>query len=133
MPSPDTPSAIVEFTAAGPARAVAAAIEAYASERRVVSALVVPWESEAGTLRMAVTSMKSDGWAIEHTNLGTVSLADGGDGLVRITVVPADASAGETPERAEIRRKQTATLTAFAQQLERTFGAPSSKSVDSQA
>jgi hypothetical protein len=133
MPSPDTPSAIVEFTAAGPVRAVAAAIEAYASERRVVSALVVPWESDAVTVRMAVTSMKSDGWAIEHTNLGTVALVDVGDDLIRISVVPADAPPGDTPAPAEIRRKQTATLTAFAQQIEKKFGAPSSTSVDRQA
>jgi len=133
MPSPDTPSAIVAFTASGPARAVAAAIEAYASERRVVSALVVPWEGDAVTLCMAVTSMKRDGWAIEHTNLGTIALVDLGDDLVRITVVPAEATAGDSPERAEILRKQTAALTAFAQQIERKFGTPSSTSVDSQA
>jgi hypothetical protein len=133
MISPDTPSAIVEFTASGPARAVAAAIEAYASERRVVNALVVPWESDVVTVRMAVTSMKSDGWAIEHTNLGTISLVDLGDDLIRIAVVPAETTAAETPERAEIRRKQTATLTAFAQQIERRFRLPSSKWVDSQA
>jgi hypothetical protein len=133
MISPDTPPAILEFMASGPARAVAAAIEAYASERRVVSALVVPWESDAVTVRMAVTSMKRDGWAIEHTNLGTISLVDLGNGLIRIAVVSAETTAAETPERAEIRRKQTATLTAFAQQLERRFGLPSSQSVDSQA
>jgi hypothetical protein len=100
---------IVEFTAAGAARTVAAAIEAYAAERRVVSALVVPWESDAVTLRMAVTSMKGDGWAIEHTNLGTISVADLGGDLVRIAVVAADGSGSEP-------------LRAFARQLERKFG-----------
>jgi hypothetical protein len=116
MSDPETPAAIVEFTAAGPAHAVAAAIEAYAAERRVVSALVVPWESDAVTLRMAVTSMKSEGWAIEHTNLGTISLADLGGDLVRIAVVAAEAGSGAS------------SLTTFARQIERKFSATSSAS-----
>ncbi len=109
MSDPETPAAIVEFTAAGPVRTVAAAIEAYAAERRIVSALVVPWESDAVTLRMAVTSMKSEGWAIEHTNLGTISLADLGGDLVRIAVVAAEAGSGAS------------SLTTFARQIERKF------------
>jgi hypothetical protein len=107
---------LVEFTAAGAARAVASAIEAYAAERRIVSALVVPWESDAATLRMAVTSMKSDGWAIEHTNLGTISLVDLGNDRVRVAVVADDNHGGEP-------------LTSFARQLERKFGpAPAPRS-----
>src|SRR5687767_9553464 len=95
-PDPNDPvlsmtPAIVEFTARGSARAVSAAIEAYAGERRVVTALVVPWESDAATLRMAVTATKSDGWAIEHTNLGTISLADLGGERTRVAVLAAPA------------------------------------------
>jgi hypothetical protein len=119
---------IVEFTAPGPARAVAAAIEAYASERRVVSALVVPWESDTATLRMAVTSMKSDGWAIEHTNLGTISLVDLGSD-VRVAVVAATAPP-ELADAASVRDTHIATLTGFARQIERKFGTPSSASTE---
>jgi hypothetical protein len=110
------PPVIVEFTAAGPVRALAAAIEAYAAERRIVNALVVPWESNAVTLSMAVTSMKSDGWAIEHTNLGTISLEDLGGDVVRVAVVAADAG------------DAAPSLTAFAHQIERKFSGTSSAS-----
>ena len=116
MSDAETPAAIVEFTAAGPVRTVAAAIEAYAAERRIVSALVVPWESDAVTLRMAVTSMKSEGWAIEHTNLGTISLADLGGDLVRIAVVAAEAGSGAS------------SLTTFARQIERKFSTTAASS-----
>ena len=99
--------AIVDFTTRGANRALASAIEELAAERRVVSALVVPWESDATTVRMAVTATKVDGWAIEHTNLGTVELADLGSGLTRI-VVTGDSS-GET----------SSMLATFARQIER--------------
>lgn len=101
---------IVDFTARGTTRAVAAAIEQLAAERRVVTALIVPWESDAATLRMAVTATKADGWAIEHTNLGTVSLADLGSGQTRVSVI------GESGAEA------SAMLIAFARQIERTLG-----------
>ena len=110
-------TAIVEFTARGSARAVASAIESYAAERRRVTALVVPWESDAATLRMAVTSTKSDGWAIEHTNLGTVSLADLGGERTRVVVVAEEAG----PERADLADDQRAMLVAFARQIEKKF------------
>lgn len=98
---------IVDFTATGSTRALASAIEALAAERRVVSALVVPWESDAATLRMAVTAAKGDGWAIEHTNLGTVSLADLGSERTRVVVT------------AESDGEASAMLLAFARQIER--------------
>jgi hypothetical protein len=69
----------VEFVAAGSPRGVARAIEACADEQRMLSALVVPWESSRDALNIAVTSARKDGWAIEHTNLGTIRLTDLGD------------------------------------------------------
>jgi hypothetical protein len=63
-----------EFRAAGAVREVADAIEQLARAQGNVTALVVPWESTASMLNMAVTAVKSDGWAIEHTNLGTITL-----------------------------------------------------------
>lgn len=125
--SPDDPiqsmsPAIVEFTARGSARTLSSAIEAYAAERRIVNALVVPWESDAAVLRMAVTATKSDGWAIEHTNLGTISLADLGGERTRVVVV-AQERKDEIPEQAELRDQHGAVLTTFARQLERKFAA----------
>lgn len=104
---------IVDFTTRGTTRELASAIEQLALERRVVTALVVPWESDASTLRMAVTATTGDGWAIEHTNLGTVSLADLGSERTRVVVT------GESG------REASAPLVAFARQIERRLGQPS--------
>ncbi len=66
----------IEFVADGSPRVVSRAIEEYARGEGHVTAIVVPWESDGTTLSMAVTAVKSDGWAIEHTNLGTIQLID---------------------------------------------------------
>ena len=48
----------------------------------------MPWESDASTLSMAITAVKIDGWAIEHTNLGTITLtAESGTDLVELHVI----------------------------------------------
>ena len=69
----------VEFTAKGAPKAVSDAIEMLARAQGSVTALVVPWESTPSRLSMAVTAVKIDGWAIEHTNLGTITLTADGD------------------------------------------------------
>src|SRR5256885_11357464 len=76
----------IEFSAAGSPQVVARAIEEHARALGHVTALVVPWESDATRLSMAVTSVKSDGWAIEHTNLGTITLTDAGAGTTRVAI-----------------------------------------------
>jgi hypothetical protein len=86
------------FTAAGSPRAVSRTIEEYARGQGV-NALVVPWESDGGTLSMAVTAVKSDGWAIEHTNLGTIRLVDAGSERTEVAVV---AEPPDHPERQEL-------------------------------
>jgi hypothetical protein len=101
---------IVDFTAQGTTRELAAAIEQSALEHRVVTALVVPWESDAETTRMAVTATKGEGWAIEHTNLGTVSLAALGSERTRVVVT------------AEPGHEASPMLVSFARQIERRFG-----------
>ena len=79
---------MIEFTAAGSPRVVSRAIEAYATAQGSVSAIVVPWESDDAALRMAVTSMKTDGWAIEHINLGTIILSDAGHDRTHVAFAP---------------------------------------------
>ena len=78
---------IVRFIATGTPRALSKAIEEDAQRKGSVSVLVVPWESDDVTLSMAITLVKSDGWAIEHTNLGTVRLTDLGQGRTDVQVV----------------------------------------------
>ena len=73
----------------GPPRAVSRrAIEQCATGQGNVSAIVVPWESDRATLSMAVTAVTSDGWAIEHTNLGTITLTDLGHDRTRVAIAP---------------------------------------------
>ena len=105
---------MIEFTATGPPRALSQAIETYAHGQGNVSALVVPWESDRARLCMAVTSVKSDGWAIEHTNLGTISLTDLGNELTLVAIAAHD------PDHPE-RQKLAALFDRFAHQLQSTF------------
>ena len=100
---------IIDFTAPGTTRELASAIEQLALERRAVTALVVPWESDAVTVRMAVTASTGEGWAIEHTNLGTVSLADAGSECTRVVVTVA------------LDQDASPILIAFARQIERAL------------
>src|SRR5438034_306976 len=79
--------AMIEFTTAGTPRDISLAIEQYARATSRVNALVVPWESDATALSMAVTSVKADGWAIEHTDVGTIRLTAGTDGSTTVAIV----------------------------------------------
>jgi len=81
---------MTEFTAHGSPRAVSTAIEQCAVAHGSVSALVVPWESDRMTLTMAVTAVAADGWAIEHTNLGTIILTDAGNESTRVAITAAE-------------------------------------------
>ena len=86
----------MEFTASGSPQVISRAIEECATSQGNVSAIVVPWESDGSTLSMAVTAMKADGWAIEHTNLGTITVTDAGNGAVRVA-----AAAAADPDQAD--------------------------------
>ena len=102
---------ILEFTASGSSKIVSRAIEQYAADQGRLNALVVPWESDGMTLSMAVTAVKSDGWAIEHTDLGTIRLRDLGNNLTLVAI------AAHEPDHAE-KRKLVALFEAFARQIQ---------------
>jgi hypothetical protein len=104
----------IEFTASGSAQVISRAIEEYARAQGHVHALVVPWESDATRLSMAVTAVKADGWAIEHTNLGTIRLTAVGDETTRVAI-----EAPDQPSHAE--PKLAAVFDRFAQQLQKTL------------
>jgi hypothetical protein len=84
---------MTDFTVGGSPRDVARAIEDHARASGRVSALVVPWESDATTLSMAVTSVKADGWAIEHTDLGTIRLTELGGNSTSVAIVARESDA----------------------------------------
>src|SRR5262245_29807246 len=104
----------IEFTATGSAKVISRAIEEHARAQGSVNALVVPWESDASRLSMAVTSVRTDGWAIEHTTLGTITLTVVGDETTRVAI--------DAPEPAALAEpKLAAVFDRFAEQLRKTL------------
>src|ERR1700674_2375190 len=89
----------VTFTANGSPQVVSRAIEEFARGQGHLTAIVVPWESHGAMLSMAVTAVKSDGWAIEHTNLGTIRLSDAGQ---ERTAVDIAAESSDHPEQQQL-------------------------------
>jgi len=102
---------MIEFVASGSARALSRAIEEFAADQRLVNAIVVPWESDATNLSMSVTAVSGDGWAIEHTNLGTIKLTDLGNDRTRFAAEVDDQSHPDQP-------KAAALFARFVQQLQ---------------
>jgi hypothetical protein len=107
---------ILEFTVTGSPRDISRAIEQYAIGQGSLHAIVVPWESDDVTLSMAVTSAKADGWAIEHTDLGTIRLTGLGNDLTRVTF------AAREPDHAE-KKKLAALFDGFARQIQSSLQA----------
>jgi hypothetical protein len=105
---------IIRFTVAGSPQTVSRAIEEYARGEGHVTALVVPWESDRRTLSMAVTAVKQDGWAIEHTNLGTIRLTDAGQERTDLVIA---AEPPDHPERAQL----VAVFERFVRQVQNRF------------
>jgi hypothetical protein len=92
---------VSDFVVSGSPRSVSERIEECARASGNVTALVVPWESSGETLSMAVTLVKSDGWAIEHTNLGTITLTPDGD-ATRVAAIAHPAGGGDTAKLATL-------------------------------
>jgi hypothetical protein len=78
---------LFEFVTPGSPRVVSGAVEQLAIGRGSLTALVVPWESDRTTLSMAIASTQGEGWALEHTNLGTVRLTDLGNETTRVEIL----------------------------------------------
>ena len=108
----------MEFTASGSPRSIADGIEQSAVAQGNMTALVVPWESQHGMLSIAVTAVKGDGWAIEHTNLGTIRLTDLGNDLTRVAIVPIDPDHPDGQKLARV-------FDRFEQQIQERFRAAS--------
>jgi hypothetical protein len=93
---------------------VSRAIEDCATEQRTVSAIVVPWESDAATLSMSVTAVSGDGWAIEHANLGTIRLIDLGNEHTHVKITADETTDPDRTKRAPLFER-------FAQQIQNRF------------
>jgi hypothetical protein len=110
------PEALLEFTVAGSPRGVSRAIEEFAIGQGSLTAIVVPWESDGVTLNMAVTSTQGEGFALEHTNLGTIRLTDLGNDLTRVEII------AHQPDHAE-KQKMAALFVRFTGQILTRFQA----------
>lgn len=102
---------LIEFNVPGSPRDISAAIEQLATGQGSLNAIVVPWESDNATLSMAVTSARADGWAIDHTDLGTILLTNLGNDTTRVSFSPRE------PNHAD-RKRLTALFDGFARQLQ---------------
>lgn len=109
------------FLVTGSPNVVARAIEESARGQGHVSAIVVPWESTPDVLSLSVTSVRTDGWAIEHINLGTIRLSDKGGERTEVAV------AAEPPDHPD-RQKLTAVFDRFVTQLQSRLPAEPAKS-----
>lgn len=78
---------LFEFTTPGSPRAVSGAIEQLAVGLGSLTAVVVPWEGDSSTVSMAIASTQGEGWALEHTNIGTVRLTDMGNESTRVELL----------------------------------------------
>jgi hypothetical protein len=78
---------LFEFVTTGSPRALSGAIEQLAIGQGSLTAIVVPWESDGATLSMAVASTQGEGWALEHTNLGTIRLTEMGNETTRVEIL----------------------------------------------
>jgi hypothetical protein len=78
---------LFEFMTTGTPRTVSGAIEQFAIGLGSLTAIVVPWESDRNILVMAVTSTQGEGWALEHTNLGSVRLTDQGNETTLVEIL----------------------------------------------
>jgi hypothetical protein len=78
---------LFEFMTTGTPRTVSGAIEQFAIGLGSLTAIVVPWESDHNNLVMAVTSTQGEGWALEHTNLGSVRLTDQGNETTLVEIL----------------------------------------------
>ena len=112
---------MLNFLAAGSPRVVSRAIEEFARGQGHLTAIVVPWESDDTMLSMAVTAVKSDGWAIEHTNLGTIRLTDAGAQRTEVAI------AAQLPDHPEP-QPLAAVFDRFARQIQTRFHVESRES-----
>ena len=78
---------LFEFITAGSPCAVSGAIEQFTIGLGSLTSVIVPWESDRTTLTMAVASTQGEGWALEHTNIGTIRLIDVGNETTRVEVL----------------------------------------------
>ena len=101
MTSERAPS-MIEFITTGSPTTVSRAIESHAAQERSITALVVPWQSNGASVVMSVTAAAGEGRAIDHANLGTITLIDLGDDRTRVKLEAAEQLQADHKPRASL-------------------------------
>ena len=83
------------FTVPGSPREVSRAVEECAVGQGSLSTIVVPWESDRSTVTIAVTSTQGEGFALQHTDLGTIRISDAGGDMTRVEIIAHHPDQGE--------------------------------------
>ena len=92
MPSQEE---LLNFTVPGSPREISRAVSDCAVGQGSLSAIVVPWESDRSTVTIAVTATQGEGFALEHTDLGTIRLTDAGADMTRVEIIAHHPDHGE--------------------------------------
>ena len=86
---------LLNFTVPGSPPEVSRAVEDCAAGLGSLSAIVVPWKSDRSTVIIAVTSTQGEGFALEHTDLGTIRLTEAGSDMTRVEIIAHHPDHGE--------------------------------------
>ena len=86
---------LLNFTVPGSPREVSPGGLECALGQGSLSANVVPWESDRSAVTIAVTSTQGEGFALQHTDLGTIRLTEAGSEMTRVEIIAHHPDQGE--------------------------------------
>jgi len=109
---------LLNFTVPGSPREISRAVEECAVGQGSLSAIIVPWESDRSTVTIAVTSTQGEGFALQHTDLGTIRVSDAGDATTRVEIIAHHPDHGE-------KKSLAAHFVRFANHVQGRFQVPS--------
>jgi len=92
MPSQEE---LLNFTVSGSTREISRVVQECAVGQGSLSAIVVPWESDGTTITIAVTSTQGEGFALQHTDLGTIRLSQAAADMTRVEIIAHHPDQGE--------------------------------------
>lgn len=105
---------LLNFTVPWSPREVSRAVQECAVGQGSLSAIVVPWESDRSTVTIAVTSTQGEGFALQHTDLGTIRLTEAGADMTRVEIIAHHPDQGE-------KKNLAAHFVRFANQVQTRF------------
>jgi hypothetical protein len=105
---------LLNFTVSGSPHEASRAVQECSVGHGSLSAIVVSWESDRSTVTIAVTSTQGEGFALQHTDLGTIRLTEAGRDMTRVDIIAHHPDHGE-------RKSLAAHFIRFANDLQARF------------